>query len=294
MQWTNTTNPRADSGTRTLFSSESQEREMEILTRFRLHVLGLYHSVIGPEWDSDGKCESDYLHHIEIVLSGRRQVIFRDEVLELEQGMAYYLPGNTPVARRYRERGELLYVKFRCEWLPGVDPLFDWPERRPLAIRRFNPDFWQSWLEPGHGPAGGNALMRLHGKIEQWMAMVLPDLGGMIARHLETHTQFSGVFGHIERELGAGLRIDALAKTYGTSHDTFAKNFVQATGMSPKEYVTRRLNQQAIHLVINSGLKMKEIADRLGFSDEFYFSRFFQRLNRVAPRAYRQRFRSGG
>ena len=90
------------------------------------------------------------------------------------------------------------------------------------------------------------------------------------------------------------LRVHALAETHGTSHDTFAKNLAQATGMSPKESVTRRFNQQAIHLVIHFGLKMKEIADRLGFSDEFYFSRFFQRRNRVAPTAYRQRFRSGG
>ena len=55
---------------------------------------------------------------------------------------------------------------------------------------------------------------------------------------METHTQFAAVFGRIERELGEGLRLDALAKIYGTSHDTFAKNFTTATGMSPKEYVT--------------------------------------------------------
>ena len=170
-----------------------------------------------------GKRETDYVHHIEIVLSGRRQVVWQDEVVELEPGMAYYLPANTPVERRCQEPAELLYLKFRCEWLPGVDPLMDWPERRPLAIRRFNPDFWLSWIEAGGAPPGANTLLRLHGKIEQWMAMVLPDINTLIARHLETHTQFAAVFAHIERELGAGLRMDALARTYGTSQDAFPR-----------------------------------------------------------------------
>ena len=62
--------------------------------------------------------------------------------------------------------------------------------------------------------------------------------------------------------------------------------------MSPKEYLTRRINQEALQWVINSDLKMKEIADKLRFSDEYYFSRFFQRLNGAPPSRYRRNFRS--
>jgi YesN/AraC family two-component response regulator len=36
---------------------------------------------------------------------------------------------------------------------------------------------------------------------------------------------------------------------------------------------------------------MKEIAEKLSFSDEYYFSRFFQKLNGAPPSRYRREFR---
>jgi AraC-like DNA-binding protein len=45
--------------------------------------------------------------------------------------------------------------------------------------------------------------------------------------------------------------------------------------MSPKACLKRHLNQQAMQLLLNSGLKIKEVASQLGFSDEFHFRRFF-------------------
>ena len=53
--------------------------------------------------------------------------------------------------------------------------------------------------------------------------------------------------------------------------------------MSPKACLKRRLNQQAMQLLLNSGLKIKEVASQLGFSDEFHFRRFFCIANGLAP-----------
>ena len=79
----------------------------------------------------------------------------------------------------------------------------------------------------------------------------------MITRHLETHTQFTEVFNFIERNLGADLRLGLLARTYGTTADAFSMAFSRSTGITPKDYLTRRLNQEALRWVINSDLKAK-------------------------------------
>jgi len=63
--------------------------------------------------------------------------------------------------------------------------------------------------------------------------------------------------------------------------------------MSPKAYLNRRLTQEAIALVLNSDLKIKEIARELRFTDEFYFSRFCRKLNGCSSMIYRQSFRNG-
>jgi AraC-like DNA-binding protein len=99
------------------------------------------------------------------------------------------------------------------------------------------------------------------------------------------------VFQYIEDHLGADLRLAELADMHGTTAGAFAAAFTRSTGISPKGYLQRRINQEAIRWVVGSDLKMMQVADRLRFSDEYYFSRFFRKLNGCSPMHYRERLR---
>lgn len=291
MKQIDNTDPQAHSRARALFSAPDARRAHEIASGFHLHLVGLYYCTVGPEWSSGGQHQSDYLHHIEIPLAGQRQVIHNERTLTLKPGRAYYLPGNTPVARICHERGRVVYLTFRCEWLPGVDPLLDWPDRTPMELGRCSPKDWEAWLRPGW-QADANRQLRLHAQVEAWLASALPSLNTLIDRHLTTHARFEAVFRMVEEKLGGDLRISQLAKVQGTSLHAFSMAFSSNTNLTPKEYLNRRLNQEAIQLVLGTDLKIKQIADRLRFTDEFYFSRFFQKLNGTSPSRYRARFRS--
>jgi AraC-like DNA-binding protein len=250
----------------------------------------MYFHRFGREWDSEGARECDYLHHIDLALSGARRVVLGDRTHHLAPEQAWFLPGNTPVMRQCSETCEVLFFKFFCEWLPGVDPLLDWPGREPRLIGAIDPAHWRRWLEPGR-TIGMADLLELRACLLAWLARAIPGLDEVTSGHLATHTQFTAVFRHIETNLGADLRLRSLAEIHGTSQGAFSIAFTRSTGVSPKEYLTRRLNQEAIKLVINTDLKMKEIADRLRFADEFYFSRFFQKFNGMPPTRYRASFR---
>jgi transcriptional regulator GlxA family with amidase domain len=113
-------------------------------------------------------------------------------------------------------------------------------------------------------------------------------LDGIIAGHLQSHARFKPVFELIENRLGAGLRVQDLAKAHGTSNHAFSVAFARSTGMSPKAYLQRRLNQESIELLTNTDLKLKEVAEKLGFYDEYHFSHFFSKANRTSPLRYRQ------
>lgn len=287
---TDTTDARAHASMRNLTSSAG-DRESWLAEKFRIHLVGMYFAGVGPEWGSDGKQQGDFLHHIEVALSGRRQVVHKQQIYDLNPGQVWFLPGNTPVERRCNDRCEILFFKLHCEWLSGVDPLLDWPDREPRLIGGFHPPDWRGWLQP-EKKINAADLLRLRGQLLLWMTRAVPEIGGVIARHLETHTQFTEVFKFIEANLGADLRIAALASVYGISQDAFSMAFKRGTGMSPKDYMTRRINQEALQLLINTNLQMKEIAEKLRFSDEYYFSRFFQKLNGTPPSRYRRNFRA--
>jgi AraC-like DNA-binding protein len=266
-------------------------RKHGLAERFRMHLIGIYSNTVGPEWSSLGKRESDILHHINVNLSGRRQVVYCGRTYELGPNEAWLLPANTPVERRCEETCELIFFKFICECLPGVDPLLDWKEREPRRVCAIDPAEWQAWLEDNKTP-GIADIIGLRGRLLWWLSQVIPELEEVIELHLASHFQFSDVFQYIEDHLGAHLRLADLAEAHGTTPGAFAAAFSRNTGISPKEYLNRRLNQEAISWVMGSTLKIKEIAEKLRFNDEYYFSRFFQKQNGTPPLRYRNLFQA--
>ena len=180
-----------------------------------MHLVGIYSTTVGREWDSHGKSESDVVHHINVNLSGRRQVVCRGRTYDLGPGEAWYLPANTPVERRCEETCELVFFKFFCECLPGVDPLLDWKDREPRRMRAIDIAEWRTWLESDR-TLGISSILGLRGRLLWWMVQTIPELDEVIALHLASHSRFSDVFQYIEEHLGADLRLADLAEVHGS------------------------------------------------------------------------------
>lgn len=289
MKIKDTTDPNTLRVRRTLFSELEAQKNLDLVTRFRIHVIGLYYSEVGPEWSSDGREQSDVLHHIDLVCSGRRRVVYAGKATELTPGWAWFLPGCTPVAREGHEDCRVYFIKFRCEWLPGVDPLLGWPERRPLRLGRWNEKASRKLWKEDHEP-DTQSLFLLQAQIYIWLAESLPSLEQIIFQHCKTHGRFEPVFDLIESRLGADLRAEDLAGAMRLSVHAFSMAFSRSVDFSPKAHLSRRLNQEAIRLLIQNDAPVKEVAAQLKCADEFYFSRFFKKLNGVPPAAYRQQF----
>lgn len=285
-----TTNPASHRRLRSLLGDARGTRQLELSSRFRILLIGLYYAEPGKEWDSKGCQESDFLHHVDLVCSGRRQVVHAGAVTDLEPGWAWFLPGCTPVERRCAEQCRVYFIKFRCEWLPGVDPLLDWPKRRPLRLGRWEEKEFRSTWQPGQHP-DLKSLLRLQGQLYNWLADALPSLEDIILEHVRSHGRFEPVFDLIEDQLGADLRVEQLARCMSLSQHAFSMAFSRSVGVSPRAYLNRRLSQEAIKLLVSSEGSVKEIAYKLKFEDEHYFSRFFKKLNGVPPLRYRQELR---
>ena len=204
MKLKDTTNPGSHHGCQTLFSETGARKELDFVERFRVHIIGLYHAEVGPSWSSNGREECDFLNHIDLVCTGRLQVVHNGKVTELAPGSAWCLPGCTPVERRCIESGHLYFIKFRCEWLTGVDPLLDWPERRPLCLGRWHEAMIQN-LRQADGVLDVKSLLVLQAQIYAWLAGSLPDIGQIISTHVQTHSRFERVFELMESRFGADI-----------------------------------------------------------------------------------------
>ena len=97
----------------------------------------------------------------------------------------------------------------------------------------------------------------------------------------------------IERHLGAGLTLKALARGAGLSPYHFLRTFERLTGTTPHQYVLRaRLREAARRLTSEPG-KVVDIALDCGFGDVSNFNRAFRAEFGASPRTFRLRG-SGG
>lgn len=69
------------------------------------------------------------------------------------------------------------------------------------------------------------------------------------------------------------------------SHYSFL--FRKKTGFSPIEHFNHLKVQKACQYLLFTDLRVKEIADKLGIEDPYYFSRMFSKIMGMSPAAYR-------
>jgi len=96
-------------------------------------------------------------------------------------------------------------------------------------------------------------------------------------------------FDLIERDFAAPLSLDDLAQSVGVSPQYFCDLFRHFTSHRPTEYINRRRIDRAKEILVGEpGTKIHDVARRVGFESDSYFSTVFRRFEGVSPRQYRE------
>lgn len=93
---------------------------------------------------------------------------------------------------------------------------------------------------------------------------------------------------YIRRNLSIQLNIKTVAEAAFTAPSTLTRNFRRETGMSIGEYVDFLIFREAEKLLKSTDMSALEISERLGFCDQFYFSRKFSEKYGTSPSKYRR------
>ena len=83
--------------------------------------------------------------------------------------------------------------------------------------------------------------------------------------------------------------VDELADLAGCSTVHFFRSFRKATGISPMQYLLRQRMNHAQRRLAESKDSVKQIAEQVGYLDQFHFSREFKRCTGLAPKPFRAR-----
>lgn len=105
------------------------------------------------------------------------------------------------------------------------------------------------------------------------------------AAHLDPRIQIT--ISEIQNRISKEVDVQELARKANVSASHLRHLFKLETGLTLMQYVKLIRMQKAEHLLLSTFLSVKEIMNRVGISNESYFSREFKRTFGLAPLQYR-------
>ena len=96
---------------------------------------------------------------------------------------------------------------------------------------------------------------------------------------------------YIQKNFTKKICVDELAKMISLSPPQFFNVFRDATGMSPGKYLQlQRMRKAQELLLMQTDVRICEVAGKTGFGDQFHFSRLFKKNFGVSPELFREQF----
>ncbi len=188
-------------------------------------------------------------------------------------------------------------VRFDDEWLSGARRwLFSGQSCTPLTVPEEDAARFDSLLdllrvEMARPPAPESAELRrnlLSAALlwaQRWREAQLEG-GGATSADVQLHREFVDT---LERDFTSNHEARHYAAELGVTTGTLSRTLTRLTGRTTKQLILERVLLEAARLLRFSDLSVKEIADRLGFNDQFAFSRAFKRQRGEAPLDLRNR-----
>ena len=122
---------------------------------------------------------------------------------------------------------------------------------------------------------------------------MLQEAYGMIYGAAQT---FPDDVARLKKMLDSGieekLNLGELCLNLHRSSAHMVRSFKSYLGVTPYDYLMQKKVETARLLLHHSCLSIKEIAAKLKFSDQYYFSNYFKRKTGISPQKYRAKTRS--
>ena len=89
------------------------------------------------------------------------------------------------------------------------------------------------------------------------------------------------------------IDVNGAAEKLHISKSSLYREFTKSFGIGPHQYVLQKKIDLAKTLLRRTNFSVKDIADKLSFSDEFYFSNLFKKKTGISPTAFRKEASAG-
>jgi len=286
----------------------------QMLDKLDIDLLNIEHYSVGTEWNY--RNVNNPYSRIYLITKGFGIIKHHGRMFELHPGGLYLIPCFTKVDFYCPESLTHYYIHFtarldsgmdilslfecRYEALPGehnidaavferllaLNPnraLVEYDARKPIFPKALD---WAHRLDEKKPPSNlleTNALLRL------LLAVFFTHFDRVqTSARMDGLARFGRVLEYIGQNLHNPLSIKDLARISKLHPTYFSNLFSRLMGLSPVQYIARRRIEESQKILLSTDQTLYQIALRVGFSDEYYFSRTFKKIVGISPNFYRK------
>ncbi len=237
----------------------------------------------------DGQTYNDPFGRLYWLQAGEAMVHHHGRKFHLTPGALYVIPAHSPSQYLCPRWMDLRWLHFTADVFVGIDlfALLNGPYAIPLPDAGWMDGQWDRLLARCREDTPGSRF-EVESIVRQLLALFLDHADpGVQAMRLQGMAQFHMVLSVIEERLPEKITLAELAEVAHLHPTYFSNLFSRYVGEGPLIYVNRRRVERAKGLLQHTEASLREVAQAVGFCDEFYFSRVFKQFTRLSPGQYR-------
>ena len=120
---------------------------------------------------------------------------------------------------------------------------------------------------------------------------ILKEIMSLTARYMNKSSVPLKSIAYIHENYDENISVKHLADMEELSLTAYRNLFKKHTGVSPNDYLINLRVNIACRLLSQTNERIGDIANKVGYTDQYYFSRIFSGKMKVSPREYRKRIK---
>lgn len=254
------------------------------LNSFHLEVVECDRFKVASFWDKMvSVCNFERIY---LVKDGHAQLFLKGTVIDLKPNKLYFLPAYSVLSGKCIEIMDHYFVHFKFEsnnnlLLNTLNP-FKIVETTAYHETLFN-ELLTLVKNNNNTPSN---LLHINGIMQIFLSCFIEPKNIDSANSIRIKQAIS----YITKNIDKPLTIQEIANYLHLHPIYFSNIFSSLTNIPPTQYIISEKIKYATNLLINTNLPIKQIAYKIGYENELYFSRLFKIKTGISPSNFRKKY----
>lgn len=261
-----------------------------MLEDIHVHIETVNYTLVQKQW-RDAFYHADPYTRLYFLTEGQGEIYLEDRQVPLTKGNLYLIPANTPLRLCTPKKSFGHYwchLRIRVAAGLGLFDLYECPVEVTPRDPQATLAMMQRLLAAFHEPFDYSQL-EMQGLVRLFLASFLEHATETDnIRKLEAAGRFAPVLDFIQANLHRPMTIQELAAILHLHPTYFSNQFSEHFAIPPRHYILQMRLEEAQRLLISTDLPISAISERVGYEDQFYFSRVFRKYSHLSPAMYRR------